>query len=165
MKKVFNENILKYIGEHMEKSHMRTYHNVVPIDTFEEIILEWISFYEKNIDQIVSNTFKIIDLMNGECGYSAITQRWLGKNRITVEQLSKCYLDNFVASICHLYQKWDSKYQREERGGATGLMTAVSWSLSFHDSDYKSVKKIAVTDFWIGLNIGASLHSEIDIHN
>ncbi len=157
-----DKKLLPYIQKLLDRDHAYRRGDLVDDETYLNIVHEWIDWFEKNINQTIENTFKIYDSLNADCGYDSIASRWGFKNRITKEQIEEQYRGNFTACIAHLYQAIKSKRDLYS-SGATGLNIYCRFSLDFIDSDLKSVKKIAISDITMGLDIPTSRHSEIDV--
>jgi len=175
MAKIKWENYPKlqpYISRLKDASYLNYEEYFLSEETLIEVIEIWIDYYDKNIEMIVENTMKLFNVTHGECGYEAIIHKWddykgQKPNRITENQIRECYLGNFTAAIAHLLQKnkaIKTDIYKTYNGGATGLMMTCKWSLRFHESNLKYVKYNVVTDFWIGVDLGASLHTETDMY-
>lgn len=161
--------IYPYVKDLIGKDYFKNNEYGLDNETYLRIIGEWVDFYEKNIETAVKNTMLIYELTCGETGYSVLGSDWERrknvfkiKNQMTEKHCRKVWRDNFISCISRLRQHILDRYQ-DIKGGATGLLTTCSFIVEFINSDSKGVKKIAVSNFSMELNIGIGLHSEIDI--
>lgn len=162
--------IYPYVKDLIGKSHFRRTGYGLDDETYIEIISEWVDFYEKNVENAVANTMLIYELTCGETGYSALGADWKRraeafklKNTITEDLVRIWWREKFVACIAHLRQGFVDKTYKTLRGGATGCFITCSFTVEFMDSELKRVKKTAVSNLSMHLNIGVGLHSNIDI--
>jgi len=159
--------VYSYVKDLLDKPYFKRHS--IDFDLFINIVEEWISFFEESIDQAVENTYLVFELTKNEMGYNAISRRWdwPGKqpNRYTKDDIKAIYKEKFIACISHLYQGFPVRDTGEYHGGAIGLLIVCSFTVSFVESEYKRVDKIAVSDISMGLEIKTGKHSEIDVYS
>lgn len=166
--------ILKYLGEHAEKSYLTKPNELTILDeeTFIRIVMGWIKKFEANIDTMVENTFAVYTLTGGETGYQALVSNWERRrgfpnsNILNRDFIRNSWTEKLTACISHLYQGWNSNdWNKTISGGASGCMITCSFKVQFFESDLKRVKYNVVDDFSMSLNIVSSNHTEIDMYD
>lgn len=162
--------VLPYVADLIDKSYFKCdLNNRLNEESFISIVESWINKYEKDIDVMVKNTLLVYNLTNETTGHDCLSKDWEKwyradrEKRFTKDMVCNWWREKFIACISHLYQSWSDSKTNEIKGGASGCMITCSFIVSFVDSDYKSVKEIAVSNFNMSINIPNSLHTEIDI--
>jgi len=165
--------ILPYVKDHLNKSHIKPWeYNPMREETYIEIVTEWIDKFEKVLDVLVNNTYLTYQMTGEDTGYNALEKDWerwqkfykergIDKNRIDKDLIRQWWVEKFSAIICSLYTATSSDH-KDYHYGVTGSLITVSFNLSWIDSDYKHVEKIAIVDMSLSLHIGTNLHKEID---
>jgi hypothetical protein len=163
--------ILPYVKDAFSNGNLRAGFNNLDEETFVSIVHEWIEKYEKDVENMIENTFWLYELTRGNTGHDTLSKNWQRiketfpntTNVIDRDLIRKWWREKFVSCICQLYGNFGNYETGEIKGGATGCMITCRFNVRFHESDYKHVKEIAVCDFNMCLVIDNSLHTEIDV--
>ena len=163
--------VLPFVENLIGKSFFKPFeYNPLNEETFIKIVEGWIEKFEKDIDNMVENTYLVYGVANENTGHQSLSENWTRistvfprERRLSKELIRQWWTEKLTACISHFYQAMIYEKHLECRGGASGCMITCSFTVRLIDSEYKRSKYNVVSDFNMSLHIDNSLHTETDL--